>query len=265
MLATIVWAASASAFAGYYYLQNRNHAEQLDDTYNSLNKLASNYDEAVNKYDLLLSEYYALYGNYLYFTDSNYISLMEPLENLIVNLGKNYTSLFAQEDLNKTYTQLLGRYETLAPKDNMTRAEFGNLLTECHELFSLSALRELGLSISEATTLSVSICIHYGNGTVEWHNGTQVSAGCTLFELTQKIATITSTYYASIEPGHILIDSVNDKAAYVDPSFTWGNSWKWYYLSESQKSWTFGPVGCDAWLLKSGGIYKWSYEYWSFP
>ena len=84
-----------------------------------------------------------------------------------------------------------------------------------------------------------------------------------MFELTQKVAAVNFTYYASMEPGHILIDSINDKAAYVDPSFTWGYSWKWYYWSEDQKKWMPGPVGCDAWMLKDGGIYKWSYEYWS--
>jgi hypothetical protein len=259
-----VWAASASAFAGYYYFLYRNRAEQLDSTQNSLNKLALNYNEAVNKYDLLLNDYSIVRGNYSYFFGSNYVPLLIPFGNLIANFAKNYTTLLAQEDLNITYTRLLERYENLTKKDDVTKEEFGNLLSDYYSLFSISALRELGFSISEATTLSVNICIDYKNGTVEWHNKTLVTAGYTLFGLTQKIASIDYDYFASMEPGHILVKTINGKTNYVDSSLSWGNSWIWYYWSESPQKWVSGPVGCDAWLLKDGGIYKWSYEYWSF-
>ena len=261
MLATVVWAASASAFAGYYYLQNRNNAEQLSDTQGSLNKLASNYNEAVGKYDLLLSDYSPIYGNASSF-DANYTKLVESLGNLIRNFAWNYTSLLMQEDLNESYNQLLVDYGK--EQGNVTREGFGDLLGEYYSLFNTSALRELGLSIRDATTLSVSVCVDYGNGTVEWLNGTRVSAGYTLFRLMQEVAMITSDYYASIEPGHILVDSINGKAAYTDPSWTWGYAWKWYYWSEGELKWTIGPVGCDAWMLKDGGVYKWSYEYWQY-
>lgn len=264
-LAMIVWAASASALASYYYLQYRNNTEQLSSTQSSLNKLAINYNEAVGKYDLLLSDYSILYANYSYIFDGIYTRLMYPFKTLLTNYANNYTRLLMQEDLNQTYTQVLGAYKTLEPKSNVTKQEFGTLLNEYYELFSLSALRELGLSISESTTLTVSIQINYGNGTIEWHNSTKVPAGYTLFKLTQNITIINYTYYASIEPGHILVDSINDKASHTDPSFSWGYSWIWYYWSEEQNKWIVGPVGCDAWLLKDGGMYKWNYEYWSFP
>jgi hypothetical protein len=89
---------------------------------------------------------------------------------------------------------------------------FGDLLTEYYNLFSPCALRELGVSISEATTLSVNIVIDYANGTMEWPNGTRISAGCTLFKLTQEIAVIKSGYFAYLELGHIQINSINGKA-----------------------------------------------------
>jgi hypothetical protein len=268
ILATIVWAFLASAFAGYYYLQYRNNTEQLDAAQNSLNKFASNYSQAANKYDLLLSEYASLHGNYSYFIGSNYAPLMLPLRSLIANLDKNYTSLFAQEDMNQSYNQLLSDYAALLQKGNVTREDFGSLLSEYYDLFNLSALRELGLLISQATALSVNVVIDYGNGTLEWHNQTKVTAGYTLFRLTQENAVIKSSYFAYMEPGHIRIDSINGKATivnYTNPSYSWGYSWIWYYWNDSEQKWVSGPVGCDAWLLKNGGVYKWNYEYWHFP
>jgi hypothetical protein len=265
ILATIVWAALASTFAGYYYFQNKNSTEQLGNAQNSLNKVASSYNEAVNKYDLLLSEYASLYGNYSYFTSNDYATLMPPLGSLIADSGKNYTNLFAEEDMNKTYNHLLSDYEALLQKGNVTKADFGNLLNEYYSLFNLSALRELGLSVSEAATLSVNVEINYGNGTVEWHNETNVPAGHTLLKLTQEVAVINYSYYAFAEPGHVLVDSINNETKYTDPSYGWGYSWIWYYWSDSEKTWVSGPVGCDSWLLRDGGIYRWNYERWSFP
>jgi hypothetical protein len=265
ILATIVWASLASAFAGYYYLQNMNNSEQLNSAQNSLNAVGSNYSQAANKYDLLLSEYASLHDNYAYFTNSNYATLLSSLGSLIANFGENYTNLFVQEDMNESYNHLLSDYATLLKKSNVTREDFGNLLSEYYNLSNLFALRELGLSISQATTLSVNVAIDYGNGTVEWHNQTEVPAGYTLFKLTQKIAVTEYTYYAFTEPGHVLIDTINNKTSYTDPSYAWGYSWIWYYWSDSDKKWVSGPVGCDAWLLKDGGIYKWNYEYWHFP
>jgi hypothetical protein len=258
MLAMIVWGALASAFAGYYYLQNGNNAQQLGNAQNSLNNVASNYSEVTNKYDLLLGEYGSLYGDY-YFdtlnaTFTNYTVLMPALGSLIADFGKNYTSLFVQADINRTYNQLLNDYENCLQKGNVTEDNFASLLSEYYTLFNLSALRELGLSVSKASTLSVNIAIDYGNGTTEWFNDTKVPAGYTLFELTQKISTIKYTYYSYISPGHVMVGSINDKNS------TLTSYWLWYYWDISGKSWVLGPVGCDAWLLQNGGIYEWKYE-----
>jgi len=265
-VAVFIWAVSASAFAGYYYLQSKNYGQQIDETQNSISRLASNYDETVSKYNVLAGEYSTLYGNYSYFFDSNYAKLVEPFGHLVVNLGGNYTSsLNTQKDLNRTYSELVSHYEMLRQKDNVTKEEFGGLLSEYYKLFTQLTIKELAQSVSETVTLSVNLDIDYGNGTVIWHNGTYISAGSTLFELTQKTAAINYTYYALMEPGHIIISSINDKAAYTDPSYTSGYSWIWYYWDDAQKKWTIGPVGCDAWLLKDGGNYKWNYEYWEWP
>jgi len=256
MLATIVWASLASAFAGYYYLQNGSNSQQLTSAQNSINTLASNYSEATNKYNLLLSDYGSL--NYTYYQDtlnatfSNYTILMPVLGNLIANFARNYTDLFVQADINGTYHQLLNDYENSLQKGNVTEDEFGSLLSEYYNLFSVCAVRELGLSVSKVSTLSVDIAIDYGNGTTKWFNQTKVPAGYTLFELTQKIATIEFSYY-SMGPGHVFVTSIN--GVENDASY-----WLWYYWNLNDKSWVYGPVGCDAWLMQNGGIYEWIYE-----
>ena len=255
-----MWATLASTFAGYYYFQNKNNNEQLDSAQNSLNKVASGYSEAADKYDLLLSEYVLLDGNYSYFTGSNYATLLPPLASLIANFGKNYTDLFAQEDLNNTYDQLLSDYEASLQKGNVTQTDFGNLLSEYYNLFNLSAFRELGVLVSAAATLSVNVEINYGNGTVEWHNETNVPAGYTLFKLTQEITVIKYSYYALMEPGHVVVNSINNKTEYSDSHGSY--YWFWNYWSDSEKKWVPGPVGCDAWLLENGGIYEWNFEGW---
>ncbi|MGD0159824.1 MAG: hypothetical protein ABSB89_05950 [Candidatus Bathyarchaeia archaeon] len=264
MLATIVWASLASAFVGYYYLENTNNSGQLNSANNSLDTVASSYSNATNKYDLLLSEYGTLYGNYSYFTGNNYLTLMPPLRSLISEFSKNYSDLFVQQDINNTYNQLLSDYEILLQNGNVTKTDFGNLLSEYYDLFNLSAFRELGLSVSEATTLSVSIEINYGNQTLQWDNETRVPAGYTLFMITQKVAVIKYSYDPFAQPGHVFVDSINDKADYTNSNYTAGYSWIWYYSSDGGKTWVSGPVGCDAWLLTNGSAYKWNYESWSY-
>jgi hypothetical protein len=111
----------------------------------------------------------------------------------------------------------------------------------------------------------VNIEFNYGNGTVDWRNETDVPAGFTLFELTREIAVIKYSYYAYTEPGHVLVDSINNKTAFTNPSYTEGYTWIWYYWSNSDKDWVSGPVGCDAWLLENGSNYKWNYEQWTYP
>jgi hypothetical protein len=261
----IVWAGLASAFGGYYYLQNSYNAEQFESAQESLNRVALDYGEAASKYDSLSSEYGSLYANYSGFMNSDYTTLMPLLGNLISDFVQNYTTVFSQVDTNESYNQLLGNYQKLLQKGNVTKTDFGNLLSEFQDVFNLSVLRQLGLSISEATTLSVNVEFDYGNGTVEWRNETNVSAGLTLFELTREIAVIQYSYYAYTEPGHVLVDSINNKTAFTNPSYTEGYTWIWYSWSNSNNKWIPGPVGCDAWLLENGSSYRWNYEQWTYP
>ena len=260
-LATLVWAVLISSLAGYFYLQNVTYSKQIGENQQSLNSTASNYDELMSKYNTLLSEYSMLYGSYS-LLDANFTSLMDSLSRLIDNLNNNYSSLLMdQEDLNETYYTLEESYQLVYQEGNVTEEDFGRLLNEYYDLFNLLAIRELSLVLSETVTLTVNVCIDYGNETINWHNETTMLAGSSLFQLTQKIAEINYTYYPSMKPGHILVDSINDKTVSVDYS----DVWIWYYWDDDELDWILGPVGCDAWMLKNGGIYKWKFEHWSWP
>jgi len=265
LLAIIVWASLASAFAESYYLRYNDATEHLTAMQNSANQLASKYDTAVNRYNSFLGKYSSVYGNYSFLVGNSYTGLVPSLRNLVLDFGENYSELVQQTDLNRTYNGLIDDLNILGTQSNVTKDDFGHILNEFYSLFSLAAFRDFGQSISEATTLEVNVCIDYGNNTVQWHNETRVTAGDSLFKVTQELATVNYTYNALMQPGHVLVDSINEKATYIDPSYSWGYSWIWYYWSEGQKKWIAGPVGCDAWLLKENGLYKWNYEYWSFP
>jgi len=264
-LAMFVWAALASSFAVYLYLQNTMNSEQIAENQQSLNTMATTYNEAMAKYDALLSDYSFLQGNYSFPLNSNFTLLTGSFLNLLNSVEGNFSSLLTdQKDLNETHYALQSKSQALLLRGNVTREEFGKLLDECYEFLNLLAIRELSKTISEVTTLTVNICIDYGNGTAEWHNKTVIPTGSSLFQLTQKVATINYTYDALMKPGHIRITSINNWKEYTI-GYSEGGAWLWYYWDDNRQEWVFGPVGCDAWMLKDGGIYKWNFELWHWP
>lgn len=263
-LAILVWAASVSSLAAYLHLQNATYIKEISGNQKSLNKTASSYDELASKFNILLGEYSSLYGSYS-FPGVNFTSLMDALGRLVNNLNGNYSSiLMNQEDLNETYYKLKEHYQQIHQKDNMTEEDFGILLNEYHDLLNLLAIRTLSLIISETVTLNINVCIDYENGTMNWHNETSMPAGSSMFQLTQKIAEVNYTYYPSMKPGHILVNSINDKETRII-GYSEGWSWIWYYWDDSEQNWISGPMGCDAWMLKNSGNYKWKFEHWSWP
>ncbi len=262
IIGTLVWAVLISSLAAYFYVQNTTYTRQIAENQQSLNKMSSSYDESMSKYNALQTEYSTLYFTYSNNQDVNFTSLIVSFSELMNNLKGNYSSILAdQKDLNETCYRLEEAYQ----KSNVTREGFEGLLNEYYELFNLLAIRELNMTVSETVTLTVNICIDYGNKTEEWHNETKVSAGYSLFQLTQSVATIDDYDYSPLmKPGHILLKSINgEKESYnFEEGYSEGYSWIWYYWDENKQNWNWGPVGCDAWVLKDGGIYKWSFEYW---
>jgi len=255
LLAVLVWAVLASSFAGYYSLEHSKQKEKLNENQQLLNDIAQKYNESISKYSMLLAEYSTVYGSYSLLNSSeNFSKLMPSFEKLLESLRGNYSSLLnKQTDLNESYTELSHKYQTLLQEGNVTKEDFGNLLDDFYKLFSLSALREMGSTMENAVKITVNLCIDYGNGTVKWFNETEIPPCSSLFNLLTKVANVDYTYWPTLEPGHILINSINEVGGEK------GHYWLWYYWDEKSSTWVFGPVGCDAWLLKDNGIYKFVY------
>jgi len=248
-LATLVWASIATGSAAYYYLEQMRYGEQVREKQQLLNELAENYSVSATKRNLLSGDYGALLGEYQWFMDENYSAFMGKYERLLSNLRGNYTLTFNEfPELNRTYYNLLDESQTLSQKSTITREEFGSLLDEFYKLFTALAMKEMEGFQGQLSEINVSLCVDYGNLTIEWHN-TSISSGITLFDLTRKIAKVEYSYWPTMEPGHILVDSINNYAE---------GYWLWYYWDDVKSKWIFGPVGCDAWILEDNGIYNWT-------
>jgi hypothetical protein len=248
-LAMLVWASITTGFAAYYYLEQTRYREQVNERQQLLDELTKNYDASATKSNLLSGDYGTLLGEYQWFSGDNCSTFMSEFGKLFSSLSGNYTmTLNTFPELNRTYNDLLERFQTLNEKSITTREEFGSLLEDFYKLFSTLAIKELETSVGEVSVIHVSLCIDYGNQTTEWYNNTLSSPGTTLFDLTRKIAKVEYSYWPSMEPGHILATSINNHAE---------GYWIWKYWDEAKNEWVFGPVGCDAWILGDNGIYKW--------
>jgi hypothetical protein len=246
-LAILIWALTATGFMAYYYMQHLTYYEQLQQRQKLMDEFVRNSEDALTKWNLLAGDYGVLLGEYQWFQEENYASLMGKYERLIANLKGNYTDLLnTSPDLNETYNLLRQKYQTLAQQTVIEKNEFGELLSEFYKLFTSMALKETGKFVGEATLIQVSLLINYTDS-IEWHN-ISIPLGTTLFDLTRTVARIDYSYWSTMEPGHILVTSINDSAE---------GYWLWYYWNEDKGNWVLGPVGCDAWMLVDGGIYKW--------
>lgn len=248
-LATLVWASIATSSAAYYYLEQIKYADQAKKEQQLMNELAANYSISATRRNLLSEDYGILLGEYQWLVGENYSVLMGNYEKMLLKLKSNYTSTLNEfPELNKTYSSILDESRTFSTKAAVTKEEFGSLLDEFYELFTALALKDLVGYLSPMSEIEVSLCIDYGNLTIEWHN-TSTSPGITLFDLTREIAKVEYSYWPTMEPGHILVDSINSHKE---------GFWIWHYWDDIENKWIFGPVGCDAWILKDNGIYNWT-------
>ncbi|MGQ9506868.1 MAG: hypothetical protein ACUVTB_03285 [Candidatus Bathycorpusculaceae bacterium] len=256
ILTTLVWALIATGAMAYYYLEQTKCQAQFNEKQETLTELAENYEASMNKQDLLLRDYNALLGEYYQFFDENCSIFMDEYIQLLSNLGGNYTSTLNKfPKLNETYNSLLNTSQTLSEEDLVTRDEFESLISDFHKLLVALTAKELENFLSKITMMSVNLCIDYGNDTRTWYN-VSVLPGMTLFDLTQNLTKVRYDYYPWMEPGHVLVNSING----VAPSE--GKYWFWYYWDEAKDEWIFGQVGCDAWILRNNGTYRWIYKVW---
>ncbi|MEM3565724.1 MAG: hypothetical protein QXK18_02480 [Candidatus Bathyarchaeia archaeon] len=256
-LAFFVWASLATSFMAYYYMEQTRLKDQLNQSQQTLNSLIGSYDKLVAKWNLLSSKYGELVGLYQYFIAFNWFSgenlsiCLEKYEILLSSLNCNYSEILMNSpELNETYALLLNDFQALKENPDQVMAEdFERLLNAFYKLFSALAIKELESTISSAGEIQVSLCINYTKvgGTEEWYN-VSIPVGLSLFDLTRKVVkNIEYSYYPMMEPGHILITSIDGHE----------EAWLWYYWDNDAKCWVWGPVGCDAWILENNGIYKW--------
>jgi len=248
ILATLVWATITSGLTAYYYLEQVKYQEKFDEKQQLLSEITENYDTSTAKWNSLSGDYGALLGEYQWFAGENYSQFMSVYEKLLSELGGNFTAVLTEfPELNATYNNLSNEFQTLNEKSQVTKEEFGSLLDDFYKLFTALTAKELEGFLGKISVIEVSLRIDYGNQTIEWYN-VSTHPGITLFDLTREKTVADYSYWPTMEPGHILITSINNYAE---------GYWLWYYWDEVKKDWIFGPVGCDAWILSNHGTYKW--------
>lgn len=258
ILATLVWALITTGAMAYYFLEKIRYEEQLNEKQQSLMGLTENYKVSIDKQDLLLRDYNTLLEEYYQFFGENCSQFMGDYKRLLSNLASNYTTMLNTfPKLNETYNNLVSTSQMLTEQNVVTRKEFDSLISIFHKLLVDLTAKELESFIGEITMISVNLCIDYGNDTRIWFN-VSATPGMTLFDLTRNLTNVEYDYYAWMEPGHVLVNSIND----VVPSPSEGKYWFWYYWDELNHKWVFGQVGCDAWILKNNGTYRWIYKAW---
>lgn len=255
-MAILVWALISTGATAYYFLERMRYQSQLTETQNLLFALAENYTASMEKQDKLLRDYNALFGEYYQLYPENCSVFMGEYCALLSNLSSNYTHILdAFPKLNEAYSYLSSQAQALRTQSVVTRTEFEMLLSEFHKLLSDLSAKELENALINVSLISVNLCIDYGNGTITWYN-VSVSPGMTLFDLTKNLTSVEYSYVAGMEPGHVLVNSING----VAPSG--GKYWFWYYWDDAKGEWVFGQIGCDAWILSNNGTYRWIYKLW---
>lgn len=257
ILAILTWALIATGVMAYYYLEQLRYQSQLVETQGLLTGVAENYTTSMAKQDMLLRDYNALFGEYYQLYPENCSIFMDEYCQLLSNLGGNYTHVLNTfPKLNDTHAYLLNQAQALSAQNVVTRTEFEALLSEFYKLLSNLAAKELENSLVKVSLIHVNLCINYGNETPPiWFN-VSATPGMTLFDLTRNLTNVEYDYYAWMEPGHVLVKSINGVASDGE------KYWFWYYWDETNHEWVFGQVGCDAWILRDNGTYRWIYKAW---
>jgi hypothetical protein len=289
-LATLVvfcWAVVATSGMAWYYAQMVTCSDQLGDKETILNDMLHSHNKMVEEYNVIATDYSDLYGTYHFFPPwpynltsiefdnlkGNYSNFLTDYNKLLNKLDSTYGDLLNQyselngtcNELMKHYNELMDRLESYSPESraeliNDITVDFKELLIKYGKLHSETVIKAYS-GIMGNLELKVDLCIDYGNGTVIWFNATSMPVGSTLFDLLQKEAVVDYNYWAMMEPGHMLVTSING----LEQNYTTFEYWFWYYWDAETGKWVHGLVGCDAWKLKNDGIYKWAYEIQSFP
>ena len=105
----------------------------------------------------------------------------------------------------------------------------------------------------QEATVTVNIGINYGNGTIQWHNGTVVPSGEFLLNATMRVATVEFTSYSGLGA---FVTSINGVGQNPAANMYWIY---WVYKSETRQ-YEMGPVGAGSYALTSDQTIQWYYQ-----
>ena len=104
----------------------------------------------------------------------------------------------------------------------------------------------------ESVTVPFKLCIDYGNGTAVWYNDSRIPINTNLLNATQRVADVQYTYWLIYDASFVdAINGVSNSPPYY---------WMWLYQNADTTTWTYGPVGADLFIVKSGQVFMWRYE-----
>jgi len=96
--------------------------------------------------------------------------------------------------------------------------------------------------------IKVNIAINYGNGTIEWHNDTYIPIGFSLFNATQKVATLNYT----TSPLGTFVTGINGVSQDVAANRYW------VYDTWSNGKWEIVWIATTDYALHDNEIVMWS-------
>ncbi len=166
----------------------------------------------------------SLVAGYCYIEFQEEAQLSREYADMYNGLVQNYTSLL------NDHLMLIQQYES--EKQN---------LTELLERY-------------RSCVMQVNICIDYRewNGTVVWYNNTMIPLGYDMLNATKLIAEVEYTYWSAYQASFVdAINGVSNEHPYY---------WMWLYWDQNEKTWKYGAVGADSYILKPDETIMWRYE-----
>lgn len=108
------------------------------------------------------------------------------------------------------------------------------------------------LRSSSSSVQTTSILLDFGNGTVTWHNDTQVQPGTNLYTATVIVAggNVNATWYPQYGEHYVTgIDNVENSA--TESWFLWTHN--------GSATWQVASTGADLYQASDGTLYAWTF------
>ena len=109
------------------------------------------------------------------------------------------------------------------------------------------------LKTMQSLVLKVNVLINYGNGTIEWHNGTLVPAGATVFNATSNVAEVDYSMWGD----SVLINSINGVQGTQDMG------WIWWIWDSATSEWKPTLEIANKHVMVDSETIGWNYQDWA--